>query len=255
MDNETLRRLNVYQGQDSEPPYRKKFGAIAKPGYIPPANNKRRHDDSDSDDKKKRTSTPRTPKASTPKATPKRTPKKKSPLHLVDEPDEVQPENVNVAGGDNEIFFDEIENIIAAQDAEKAKNVEKVGVVRTDSSEIESDIDVTQMSPPIGHNGKRGRKTGPSRKRKNSDEEDASCEPSAAEAEKLKKGRGIMKCTAQPTGEIPRKLKARKTIAKAVKDTSGQPVQVSVERVESVEVEVLVVQAEVHVSTPPTSPI
>ncbi|KAF5778937.1 hypothetical protein HanRHA438_Chr12g0564771 [Helianthus annuus] len=219
MDNETLRRLNVYRGQPTEPPSRKKFAAIAKSDYEAPADDKWGHDNSDSgtetekmslfepkrsrwwvkvDDKKKkkrRTPTQTTPKASTPKAAAKRIPKKKktpTTPHLVDEPsrDEAQHGGDNVVGGDNEIFYKEIEQIIADTDAaEKAQNAEKAsgeaggekaggenvetvdetlveGVVRTDSSETESNIDLTQIAPTTSHNEKRGRKAGPSRKRK-----------------------------------------------------------------------------------------
>ncbi|KAF5813885.1 hypothetical protein HanRHA438_Chr03g0114941 [Helianthus annuus] len=201
MDNETLRRLNVYRDQPTEPPLIKKFAAIAKSDYQAPANDKWRHDKSDlgsetekmklyepkrskwwfkAEDKKKkkkRTPTHTTPKASTPKATPKRTLKKRSTLHLVDEPDEVQPGNVNVEGevgsSQQNITLEELENIIADQDATKVtKNAEKAGgetvtenvetdketfeegVVRTDSSETESDIDLTKIAQKTGFNGK-----------------------------------------------------------------------------------------------------
>ncbi|KAJ0800820.1 hypothetical protein HanPI659440_Chr03g0109681 [Helianthus annuus] len=304
MDNETLRILNVYRGQPTEPPSRKEFAAITKSDYQATADDKWRHDNSNSvsemkkmslyepmrskwwvrldDKKKKKTPTPRTPEAPTPKPA-KRTPKKKktpTTPQLVDKPpnDEAQHVDDNVAGGDNEIFSDEIENIIAAQDATKAaKNAEKVsgeaggektggekvetvkeafeeGVVHTDSSETESDIDLTEIAPTTGHKGKRDRKAGPSRKRKNSDDEDATYVPSPAEVEKIKKGRGKMKRKAQLTGENPRKLKIRKTTTKAVKDTIGESVQIPAERVESVAVEVPV-QSEFRIATPPTSPI
>ncbi|XP_022030859.1 glutamic acid-rich protein-like [Helianthus annuus] len=287
MDNETLRILNVYRGQPTEPPSRKEFAAITKSDYQATADDKWRHDNSNSvfemkkmslyepmrskwwvrldDKKKKKTPTPRTPEAPTPKPA-KRTPKKKktpTTPQLVDKPpnDEAQHVDDNVAGGDNEIFSDEIENIIAAQDATKAaKNAEKVsgeaggektggekvetvkeafeeGVVHTDSSETESDIDLTEIAPTTGHKGKRDRKAGPSRKRKNSDDEDATYVPSPAEVEKIKKGRGKMKRKAQLTGENLRKLKIRKTTTKAVKDTIGESVQIPAERVESVAVE------------------
>ncbi|KAJ0765543.1 putative transcription factor BREVIS RADIX domain-containing protein [Helianthus annuus] len=247
----SLKRLDVYKGVEKgkEPKFRKKFAAIEKLDYQAPADDKWRHDNSDSgtetekmqpfepkktrwwvktDDKKKK----RTPKAATPKAGPKRAlKKKKSPPHLVDEPDDVPPENidVNVAGGDHEIFLDEIENIIADQDAlkvaEKAggekggKNIEAMketlveGDVHTDSSDTESDT-----------------------------------YDSAAETEKLKKRKGLQKRKAQPTGEIPRRRKVRKT-------TADIPEQIpEVERVENVEMEVPV-QSECRMVTPPASPI
>ncbi|KAJ0568605.1 hypothetical protein HanPI659440_Chr06g0251361 [Helianthus annuus] len=48
MDNETLRRLNVYRGQPIEPPYRRKFAAITNSNYEAPADDKWRHENSDS---------------------------------------------------------------------------------------------------------------------------------------------------------------------------------------------------------------
>ncbi|MFS7986719.1 hypothetical protein Hanom_Chr11g01013611 [Helianthus anomalus] len=233
MDNETLKRLNVYQGQ--------------KHLHLERSLLKVEHK------KRKRVDTTRTPKDSIPKAAPKRTSKKKSPPHLVDEPDEVQPGNVNV----------ESDAAKAAQEAEKAKNAEKFGgenvemveetfvegVVHIDSSETECDIDVTQIAPTTGVSGKI-RMTGPSRKMKNSDEEDASYVPTT-EAEKLKKGRGIMKRKAKRTGATPRKHKIRKTTAKVVKDTIGECLQAP----ETVTMDEQIVQAEIHIPTPPTSPI
>ncbi|KAJ0500752.1 hypothetical protein HanRHA438_Chr11g0492541 [Helianthus annuus] len=300
MDNETLRRLNIYQGQEDGPPDRRKFATIKTPDYIPQANDKWRHENPDSGTedeklsllvkkrskfwlkdnetkKKKRTPTQRTPKASTPKAATKRTTKKKTTPttpRLVDEPseDEAQHVDENVEGGDvgstqPDITFGEIEDIIVYQDViKKAKNAEKAsgetigeilveGVVYTDSNETESEIDLTQIAPTTGHNGKRGRKAWPPRKRKNSDDEDASYVPSAAEVEKIKKGRGRLKRSSQPADDVSRKHKIRKTTAKAVKATSGKSVQVPVERFEIAEVEVMVVQSEFHIATPPTSPI
>ncbi|KAJ0547851.1 putative transcription factor BREVIS RADIX domain-containing protein [Helianthus annuus] len=261
----SLKRLDVYKGVEKgkEPKFRKKFAAIEKLDYQAPADDKWRHDNSDSgtetekmqpfepkktrwwvktDDKKKK----RTPKAATPKAGPKRAPKKKkSPPHLVDEPDDVPPENidVNVAGGDHEIFLDEIENIIADQDASKVaekaggekrgKNIEAMketlveGDVHTDSSDTETDIVVTQLAPTTDVSGKFRMKV-PSKKKKNSDDEDATYD-SDAETEKLKKRKGSQKRKAQPTGEIPRRRKVRKT-------TTDIPEQIP--EVENVEMEV-----------------
>ncbi|KAF5765217.1 hypothetical protein HanRHA438_Chr15g0713501 [Helianthus annuus] len=204
MDAETLKRLNVYQGveKDKEPPSRKQFGSILKLDYAAPTHDKWRHDDnnSDSEDKKmepfankhgkfwlkaedkkrKRDTIPKTSKSTTPKAIPKRSSKKKSPPHLVDEPDDVPPENVTVTAAQDAAK--------AAQEAEKAKqaggeNVEAAaggetvgetlveGVVHTDSSETDTDIDVTQLAPTTYVSGKIKIK-GPSRKKMGSDEED-----------------------------------------------------------------------------------
>ncbi|KAJ0785990.1 hypothetical protein HanOQP8_Chr02g0049721 [Helianthus annuus] len=200
MDNDTSKRLNVYQGKE-EPPYIKKFGAIAKQDDIAPAHDKWRHDDA--------------------------------------------AKNSEKAGGETVT-----ENVEAAAGGETVGKTFVEGVVHTDSSETKSDIDITRIAPTTGFNGNKGRQTGPSRKRKNSDEEDASYVPSSAEVIKTKKGRG-MKQNAKPTGVTPRKLKIQKTTAKAVKDTTGESVQVP----ESVTMEVPIVQAEIHVPTPPTSPI
>ncbi|KAJ0447818.1 hypothetical protein HanLR1_Chr17g0668171 [Helianthus annuus] len=199
------------------------------------------------DKKRKKDSTPKVSKSTTPKAAPKRLTKKKSPPHLVDKPVDVPPENVYVTGDDIlQMTFDEYEKIVTAQvalEAEKAKNDEQVGgenveattggetvkeklvegVVHTDSSKIESDIDVTQLAPTTYVCGKIKIK-GPSRKKKGSDEEDASYVPTPTEAEKLKKCRG-MKRSAKPTGETPRKQKIRKTTSKAVKGKSGESVK------------------------------
>ncbi|KAF5820918.1 hypothetical protein HanXRQr2_Chr01g0007671 [Helianthus annuus] len=56
MDVETLKRLNVYQGveTDKEPPYRKQFAAILKPDYVAPHFGQWRHDDSNSDSETKK---------------------------------------------------------------------------------------------------------------------------------------------------------------------------------------------------------
>ncbi|KAJ0433898.1 hypothetical protein HanPSC8_Chr17g0774321 [Helianthus annuus] len=225
------------------------------------------------DKKRKKDSTPKVSKSTTPKDAPKRLTKKKSPPHLVDKPVDVPPENVYVTGDDIlQMTFDEYEKIATAQvalEAEKAKNDEQVGgenveattggetvkeklveyVVHIDSSKIESDIDVTQLAPTTYVCGKIKIK-GPSRKKKGSDEEDASYVPTPTEAEKLKKCRG-MKRSAKPTGETPRKQKIRKTTSKAVKGKSGE----SVKALEKVIVEEPVVQAEIHVPIPPVYPI
>ncbi|KAM0008060.1 hypothetical protein Hdeb2414_s0123g00804061 [Helianthus debilis subsp. tardiflorus] len=251
MDNETLKRLNVYRGQPNEPKLKRKFAAIANSYYQAPADDKWRHDNSDSgsetekmrlykpkktmwwvkhdEKKKKKTPTPRTPKATTRKATPKRASKKKSPPHLIDEPDEVPPEKVNVTS-------DEVETTAGGE--KSGKNIEVVketfveGEVHTDSSETESDIDLTQIATTTAVSGKI-RMKGPSRRKKDSDEEDATYVPS--EVEKITKGREKMKRKAQPTGEVPRRQKIWKTTTKVMKDTSGIPEQLPIERVENVE--------------------
>ncbi|KAF5759316.1 hypothetical protein HanXRQr2_Chr16g0739761 [Helianthus annuus] len=227
---------------------------------------------------KKKTTTPRTPKVATPKAASKRAPKKqKSPPHLVDEPDDdVTPENIDITiagdpvadeitGDDHEIFSGEIEAIIANQDAAKAaQNVEAAAggeksgknikamketlvesEVHSDSSETESDIEVTKMAPTSYVSGK-FRMKGPSRKKKGSDKEDATYEPSASEKEKLKKTKGLKKRKAQPTSDVSKKQKARKI-------TTSIPEQIpEVETVKNVEVEIPV-KREFRMVTPPAS--
>ncbi|KAJ0466719.1 hypothetical protein HanIR_Chr14g0675321 [Helianthus annuus] len=292
MDSETLKRLDVYQGvkKDNEPPSRKQFASILKPDYAAPTHDKWRHDDnSDSEDKKmepfsnkcgkfwlkaedkkrKRDITPKASKPTTPKPAPKRASKKKSSPHLVDEL-VVPPENVTGEDLLN-MTFAEYEKLSAAQvaqdaakaaqEAEKAMNVEATtggdtvkevlveGVVHTYSSETANDIDVTQIAPTMYVSGKFKIK-GPSRKKKGSDEEDVPYMPTAAEAEKVKRGRGI-KRSAKPSGATPRKQKVRKIVVKTVKDKAGESSKV----LEKVTIEVPVVEAQVHVPSPPRSSI
>ncbi|MFS7962809.1 hypothetical protein Hanom_Chr08g00730851 [Helianthus anomalus] len=235
MDTETLKRLDVYRGvkKGDEPKFREKFAAI---NYKAPKDDKWRHDNSDSDDetkkmeaivfkktrwwvKKEEKSRKRTPKVTTPKA---------------------------------------IADIIADQDAAKvAQNVETTaggealketlveGEVHTDSSETESDIEVTQIAPTSYVSGKFKLKLTP-KKKKASDEEEATYEPTSAEKEKLKK-KGIRKQKARPTGELPKRQKVRK-------DTTSIPEQIpEIERPKSFEVDIPV-QSEVRMTTPPPSP-
>ncbi|KAJ0922562.1 hypothetical protein HanPSC8_Chr05g0205301 [Helianthus annuus] len=219
------------------------------------------------DKKRKRDATPKASKPTTPKPTPKRASKKKSPPHLVDEP-VIPPENVTGEDLLN-MTFAEYEKLSAAQVAqdaakaaqedEKAKNVDAAtggdsmketlveGVVHTDSSETDTDIDVTQMAPTMYVSGKFKIK-GPSRKKKGSDEEDAPYVPTAAEAKKVKRGRGI-KRSAKPSGATPQKQKIRKIVVKPIKDKAND----SSKALEKVSVEVPIVEAQVHVPTPPRS--
>ncbi|MFS7947960.1 hypothetical protein Hanom_Chr06g00554311 [Helianthus anomalus] len=204
--------------------------------------------------KKNRTLTARnpkvtTPKAATPKVTPKRAPnKKKSPPHLVDEPDDVPPENIDVKVVVDQDAAKAAQNVEAATGGEEiGKNIEAMkemlveGVVHTNSSETESDIDVTQLAPTT-YVSRKFKLKGTPKKKKNSDDEDATYEPLIAETEKLKK------CKAQPTGEMPRRRNVRKT-------TNAIPEQIpEIERVETVAMEVPD-QIEFRMATPPTSSI
>ncbi|MFS7913329.1 hypothetical protein Hanom_Chr02g00140571 [Helianthus anomalus] len=239
MDNETLKRLQVYKNQKDTPPGRKKFATIANLDYGAPPDDKCRHDNSGLDTEDKRIEllehkrsrwflkdAYKQKKKRTPKAAPKRTPKKStSKPHLVDEPpeDDVQAGGDNVEGGNvdssqQDITVKEIVDIIAADDVEKAGDDQVEGV--------------------------------------NIDEEDASYEPTAAEKEKLTKDKGRLKRKSQPSDDSPKKLKPRKTTATTVKVTLGsKPIQRAEERVETSAVETPVVEAEIHIATPPRSPI
>ncbi|MFS7935564.1 hypothetical protein Hanom_Chr05g00404951 [Helianthus anomalus] len=150
MDTETLKRLDVYRGieKGKMPKFRKKFAAIEKSDYQAPEDDKWRHDNSDYGTETKKM------KLFEPKKTrwwvKKHDKKKKS--------------------DDHENFSDEIENIIVDQDASKVaekaggeksgKNIEVVketlveGEIHTDSSETESEIDVTQIAPTTYVSGK-----------------------------------------------------------------------------------------------------
>ncbi|XP_021975040.1 calponin homology domain-containing protein DDB_G0272472-like [Helianthus annuus] len=125
------------------------------------------------------------------------TQKKKSPPHLVDDPvispQEVIDQRVDLL----KMSFADYEKLSTAQDAAKtAENVEAggeslketfvEGEVHTDSSETESDTDPTKIAPTSYISGKFKLKKSP-KKKKASDEEDATYEPTPVEKEKLKK--------------------------------------------------------------------
>ncbi|MFS7946282.1 hypothetical protein Hanom_Chr06g00534161 [Helianthus anomalus] len=258
MDNETLKRLDVYRGvkKGDKPKFREKFVAIKKADYEAPEDDKWRHENNDSDDEIKKME----PLVFKKTRWWKDAKKQKSPQRLVDEPIDLPPENVDVSvAGDHEIFSREIADIIADQDATKAaQNIETApggealketlveGEVYTNSSETESDIEVTQIAPTSHVSGKFKLKLTP-KKKKASDEEDATYEPTPAEKEKLKK-KGIRKRKARPTGELPKRQKVRKV-------TTFIPEQIlEIERPESVEVEISV-QSEFRIATPSPSPV
>ncbi|MFS7965404.1 hypothetical protein Hanom_Chr09g00761861 [Helianthus anomalus] len=75
------------------------------------------------------------------------------------------------------------------------------GEVHTDSGDTESDIDVSKM---VSRKLKLKRTL---KKKKDSDEDGATYEPTPVENEKLKK-KGIKKRNAQPKGDLPRRQKA-----------------------------------------------
>ncbi|KAJ0796463.1 putative transcription factor bZIP family [Helianthus annuus] len=107
------------------------------------------------------------------------------------------------------------ENVEAEAVGEGLKETFVEGEVHTDSSETESEIDLTQMAPTSYISGKLKLKKIP-KKKKVSDEEDATYEPTPVEKEKLKK-KGIRKRKARPTGEVSRRKKGRK-------DTTSIPI-------------------------------
>ncbi|MFS8002285.1 hypothetical protein Hanom_Chr13g01200351 [Helianthus anomalus] len=138
-----------------------------------------------------------------------------------------------------------LQNVETAAGGEALKETLVEGEVHTDSSETESDIEVTQIAPTSYVSGKFKLKLTP-KKKKGSDEEDATYEPTTAEKEKLKK-KGIRKRKARPSGELPKRQKVRKV-------TTSIPEQIlEIERLESVEVEIPF-QSEVRMTTPPPSP-
>ncbi|KAM0040037.1 hypothetical protein Hdeb2414_s0012g00389061 [Helianthus debilis subsp. tardiflorus] len=130
------------------------------------------------------------------------TKKKKSPPHLVDEP-VIPPQEIIDKGVDllsmSFVVYKSLSTAQVAKDA--AKTVENVeteaggeslketfveGEVHTDSSETESEIDLTHMAPTSYISGKLKLKKIP-KKKKPSDEEVATYEPTPAEKEKIKR--------------------------------------------------------------------
>ncbi|MFS7946704.1 hypothetical protein Hanom_Chr06g00539431 [Helianthus anomalus] len=199
----------VYKGvkKGEEPKLRKKFVAILKADYQAPEEDKWRHDNSDSDDETKKMEAfvpkktrwwgkkdeklrNRTPKVTTPKAaTKKDTKKHNSPPRLVDEPIDLPPEITAAENVETAVGGETLKETLAG--GETLKETLAEGEVHTDSSEIESDIEVTQLAPTSYVSGKFRLKTTP-KKKKASNEEDETYEPTSAEKEKLKK-KGIRK--------------------------------------------------------------
>ncbi|KAJ0734539.1 hypothetical protein HanPI659440_Chr11g0421271 [Helianthus annuus] len=167
--------------------------------------------------------------------------KKKSPPHLVDEP--VLPPQEIIDKGIAKDAAKTAENVEAEAGGETLNETFVEGEVHNDSSETESEIDVTHIAPTSYISGKFKLKKTP-KKKKASDEEDATYEPTPAEKEKMKK-KGIRKRKARPTGEVSRRKKGRK-------DTTSTLEQI--ERVESVKMEIPV-QTKVRMATPPPFPI
>ncbi|MFS7946691.1 hypothetical protein Hanom_Chr06g00539281 [Helianthus anomalus] len=180
------------------------------------------------------------------------TTKNKSPPRLVDEP--VIPPTYLIKDGADllKMSFAEYEKRLTAEgaqganvekDAEKTtenveaggENVEKKfveGLVHTDSSETESDeIDPTNIEPTPYVSGKQKYKRSP-KKKKVSDEEDATYEPTPKEKKKM----GIKKWKAHPIRGVPRSVKARKDTTSIPQHESKVPKSPEYERVERTEV-------------------
>ncbi|MFS8033746.1 hypothetical protein Hanom_Chr17g01573211 [Helianthus anomalus] len=122
------------------------------------------------------------------------------------------------------------ENVRTIAGGETMKETLVEGEVHSYSSETESDSEVTKLA----HTSYKA-----------SDEEDATYKPTPVEKEKSKK-KGIRKHKAQPTGDVPKRQKARKV-------TTSIPEQIlEIKRVESIEVEIPV-QSEFKMATPPFS--
>ncbi|KAJ0766222.1 hypothetical protein HanPI659440_Chr08g0313031 [Helianthus annuus] len=247
MDKEILKCLDLYRGlkTEDEPMYRQNFAKIKKPDYEAPEDDKWRHDDSSSDDETdgmklhvlkktrwwfvKEEKRKRTPKVTTPKVVIKgKTKKQESSERLL-----------STAQADQDAT--KTAETEAGGEGLKEKFVE--GEVHTDSSETESDIDRTKIAPTSYISGKYKLKKAP-KKKKASNEEDATYEPTPAEKEKIK-NKGIRKRKARPTGELLKTKKSRK-------DATSIPEQVQEsEKVESAEVEI----TGVRIATPPPSPV
>ncbi|KAJ0715218.1 hypothetical protein HanPI659440_Chr13g0498611 [Helianthus annuus] len=171
--------------------------------------------------------------------------KKISPPRLVDEtvipPKDVIQQGVdlmNVSFGD---YLKKNEEAKAAKEAEtSAKNVEAEslkekeveGVVCTDSSATESDIEPEIDTSKIGV-GKIKLKVKPQKKKKDSNEEDSTYIPTPQE----KKKKVIKKRKAHPSGVIPRNVRARKGAATMPEVQSGKVPKI--ESVQAPEVEKL----------------
>ncbi|KAM0065314.1 hypothetical protein Hdeb2414_s0003g00113341 [Helianthus debilis subsp. tardiflorus] len=155
--------------------------------------------------------------------------KKKSPQKLVDEP-VIDPtylikQGVNLMKMTLDDFVKQSEAAKATKVGEKeaessAKNIEDEsvketlfeGVVESDSSEIELEYDVSKLGV-----GKIKLKLKPQKKKKGSDEEDSTYIPTPKEKKKLWK-----KHKANPTGVVPRSVRARKgsSVAHEVQTTT-----------------------------------
>ncbi|XP_022030805.1 glutamic acid-rich protein-like [Helianthus annuus] len=210
----------------------------------------------------------RTPKVSTPKVVIKETKKKKSPPRLVDET-LIPPTDMIKEGTDLlKMSFAEYDKLSTAQGAQVeqdttrtaenveagGENVEKTfieGEVHTDSSATESDdIYPTMIAPTTCVSGKQKLKKSP-KKKKASDEEDATYEPTPTEKEKIKK-RGIKKRKARPIGDVPRRVRARKDSTTIPQKETTEDLEFErVEKVDSPEIEITGVRK----STPSPSPI
>ncbi|KAJ0694497.1 hypothetical protein HanPI659440_Chr15g0609471 [Helianthus annuus] len=196
--NETLQRLQVYKNKKDTPPARRKFASITNPNYVALLENKWRHENSDSgnenekelfENKRSKWFWKDIEKKRRRRTTPKQKPVQ---TQLVDEPtdDEAQHEE-NVETGDvgpsDVNTTQEIEDLVIGG-KENVENVqgdvsvggERVeGIVKSDSESTERDIPMTKIAPSR-HDPKakwQKKKGKASKKRKDSDEDDATYEP------------------------------------------------------------------------------
>ncbi|KAM0061839.1 hypothetical protein Hdeb2414_s0004g00140851 [Helianthus debilis subsp. tardiflorus] len=274
MTNATLECLHVYK-KKKPPPKRRKFACIEKPDYVGPSDNKWHHDYSDSgnedkqmelfeskrskwfinDEEKKKKGKRGTPKKATTKKPVKR--------QLIDESSEDEAQNVEenvetgaaspstaeVAQEIEDIVFRVTENVgdnVQAGDMNVEGIAENVEGVESFGS---SDIDATQIAPttgdPMAKWRKKKEKT--SKTRENSDDEDATYEPSDLEARKMSER---LKSVANRIS--PNVKRIRKSTTKVVNDTSAKvPETREPEVVEASPAEPF----EIPILTPPRSPI
>ncbi|KAF5766274.1 hypothetical protein HanRHA438_Chr15g0725801 [Helianthus annuus] len=198
------------------------------------------------------------------------TEKKKSPPRLVDEavipPTELIKQGVDFLN----MSFDEYlkHTTVEASKATEGANVEKTaetggagegiketfveGLVHTESSETEIDeFDPTKIAPTSYVSGKQKMKRS-LKKKKASDEEDATYVPTPKEKKKM-----IKKRKAHPTGVVPRSVRARKDTSSTPQKESKAPESPEYERVKKVDARDEEVEVEFmgeRKSTPPPPP-
>ncbi|MFS7907124.1 hypothetical protein Hanom_Chr01g00067571 [Helianthus anomalus] len=248
MTPETISRLT----KGPEPRGKRMICKINNPAYVALENDMWRHENSNSenedeeinqmDEKKprwwfvkdgKRKRTPKTspvvpiPKEPSPKIVVKG-PSKEPQQRLVDEivldPSSTPQEGVDLA----KVTFEQyIQHTAAASQkdqtssaqGESVKEKEPEGVARVDSSEVDSESTETEKELDLSTlgGGKAQLKKKPSKRKKTSDEEDNTYTPSVDEQKKLR-----IKQKAVQSGDLPRRVRARKGGASLPKDQGGK---------------------------------